>query len=218
VLFVVVFVVSCFVVLFCVVCCCFVCFVVCWCYVAIMQHFSDCDGSAIFRISSTQIAICTNSYQHRMQFDLFQTSSKFWLTCVGVHVLRVLSKVTKCCLINCINSSSTSTTSALLVVLVIAICKWVLCILKLRCATATLRSLMGAFLRPADKGIRTGVPHLASSHKAISSSTILIKLQCIWPCLKLSFIRKMQVDLHSREGGMASSPCKRTPLAWRKGG
>jgi hypothetical protein len=44
---------------------------------AIMQHFSDCDGSAIFRISSKKGANRTNSYQHRMQIDMFQTSSKF---------------------------------------------------------------------------------------------------------------------------------------------
>jgi hypothetical protein len=62
-----------------------------------------------------QIAICTNPYQHRMLFDLFQTSSKCWLTWVGVacmslgcfqklqrrwglHVLRVLSKIELCVL------------------------------------------------------------------------------------------------------------------------
>jgi hypothetical protein len=58
-----------------------------------MQHFSDCDGSAIFRISSNNLSIWTNPYQHPMQFDLFQTSSKFWPTWVGVHVLRVLSNI-----------------------------------------------------------------------------------------------------------------------------
>jgi hypothetical protein len=58
-----------------------------------MQHVSDGDGSAILRISSNKFSIWTNSYQHRMQFDLFQTSSKFWRTWVGVHVLRVLSQI-----------------------------------------------------------------------------------------------------------------------------
>jgi hypothetical protein len=69
----------------------------------IMQHFSDCDGNAIFRISSNNLSIWTNSYQNPTQFDLFQNSSKFWsLGCsenflekVGVHVLRVLSKITQ---------------------------------------------------------------------------------------------------------------------------
>jgi hypothetical protein len=42
-----------------------------------MQHFADCDGSAIFRISSKQIAIRTHSYQTRMDFDLFSTCPKF---------------------------------------------------------------------------------------------------------------------------------------------
>jgi hypothetical protein len=55
-----------------------------------MQHFSDCNGSAIFRISSKQVVICTNSYQHRMQFDLFRTSSKLWRTWVGVQSLQSL--------------------------------------------------------------------------------------------------------------------------------
>jgi hypothetical protein len=41
-----------------------------FCYFPIMQHFSDCDGNAIFGISSKQIAICTNSYQNPTQFDL----------------------------------------------------------------------------------------------------------------------------------------------------
>jgi hypothetical protein len=82
-------------------------------FIIIVQHFSDCDGSAIFRISSNKVAVWNNSYQNPMQLDRFQTSSKFWLTWVGVHVLRVLSNITqKCCLINCINSSSTSTTSS----------------------------------------------------------------------------------------------------------
>jgi hypothetical protein len=66
--------------------------------ITIIQHFSDCDRSAIFRISSKEIAIWNNSYQHPMQLDLFQTSSKLWLTWAGVHVLRVLS-------INCISST-----------------------------------------------------------------------------------------------------------------
>jgi hypothetical protein len=40
-----------------------------------------------------------------VQFDTFQTSSKFWLTWVGVHVFWLFSNNTqKCCLINCINS------------------------------------------------------------------------------------------------------------------
>jgi hypothetical protein len=37
-----------------------------------------------------QIAIWTNSYKHPTQFDLFQTSSKFSLTWVGVHSLQSL--------------------------------------------------------------------------------------------------------------------------------
>jgi hypothetical protein len=49
-------------------------------YYAIMQHFSDCDGGAIFRISSNKFVICTKSYQNRRRFDLFRTSSKFWRT------------------------------------------------------------------------------------------------------------------------------------------
>jgi hypothetical protein len=56
-------------------------------YYAIMQHFSDCDGSAIFGISSKNTAISTNTYQHRMLFDLFRTSSMFSLIWVGVHSL-----------------------------------------------------------------------------------------------------------------------------------
>jgi hypothetical protein len=86
---------------------CFCCCVSIWfqkTYFAIMQHFSDCDGSAIF--GTETIAMWNNSYQHPMRFDLFQTSSKWGLTWVGVHVLRVLSTIIqKSCLINCINSS-----------------------------------------------------------------------------------------------------------------
>jgi hypothetical protein len=68
-------------------------------FLAIMQHFSDCDGSAIFGIHSKQVAIWINSYQNRTQFDLFQTSSKFEvLTYLGggplLTVLGVLSKIT----------------------------------------------------------------------------------------------------------------------------
>jgi hypothetical protein len=59
-------------------------------FFAIMQHFSDCDGSAMFRISSNKHTKCNNSYQHQTLFDMFQTSSKFWFTWVGSHVLRVL--------------------------------------------------------------------------------------------------------------------------------
>jgi hypothetical protein len=44
---------------------------------AIMQHLSDCHGSAIFRIASEKLGIWPNSYQHPMQFDLFRTSSNF---------------------------------------------------------------------------------------------------------------------------------------------
>jgi hypothetical protein len=68
-----------------------------------MLHFSDCDGSAIFGISS-------NNFQSGpiiINIGRNQTSSKFWLTWVGVHVsqklfkkvgvhvLRVLSKLTQ---------------------------------------------------------------------------------------------------------------------------
>jgi hypothetical protein len=43
----------------------------------IMQHFSDSDGSAVFRIFSNKVVIWTDSRQHRTQFDLVQTSSQF---------------------------------------------------------------------------------------------------------------------------------------------
>jgi hypothetical protein len=52
------------------------------CVFTIMQHFSDCDGSAIYRISPNNLSIWTKSFQNPMQFDLFQTSSKFWFTWV----------------------------------------------------------------------------------------------------------------------------------------
>jgi hypothetical protein len=58
----------------------------------IMQHFSDCDGNAIFRISLKKKRNLDLFLSNRMQFDPHQTSSKFRLTWVGVHVLRVLSK------------------------------------------------------------------------------------------------------------------------------
>jgi hypothetical protein len=45
--------------------------------IATMQHLSYCDGSAIFRISSKNLPIYTNSYQNPMQFELFQTRSTF---------------------------------------------------------------------------------------------------------------------------------------------
>jgi hypothetical protein len=77
-------------------------------FIIVMQHFSDCDGSAMLRISLKQVAIWNNSYQNPMQFDLFQSSSKFRLTWVGVHVPRVLSQITqKCCLLTCINRIDT---------------------------------------------------------------------------------------------------------------
>jgi hypothetical protein len=78
-------------------------------YFAIMQHVSDCDGNAIFGISSKQNTIRTNSYQNRTQFDFVQTSSKFEiLTYLGAKfevltylgggllltVVGVLSKIT----------------------------------------------------------------------------------------------------------------------------
>jgi hypothetical protein len=68
-------------------------------YFAIMQHVSDCDGNAIFGISSKQNTIRTNSYQNRTQFDFVQTSSKFEvLTYLGggllLTVVGVLSKIT----------------------------------------------------------------------------------------------------------------------------
>jgi hypothetical protein len=53
-----------------------------------MQHFSDCDGRAIFRVSSKNRFICPNSYQNRMECDLLRTSSKCWLIWVGVHSLN----------------------------------------------------------------------------------------------------------------------------------
>jgi hypothetical protein len=55
---------------------------------AITQHPSDCDGSAIFRNSTTNLAIWPNSYQNPMQFDLFPTSSKFRLTWVGLQSVQ----------------------------------------------------------------------------------------------------------------------------------
>jgi hypothetical protein len=48
---------------------------------AIMQHPSNCDGIAIFRISTNNCAIWPNSYQHPMKCDLFPTSSKFRHSC-----------------------------------------------------------------------------------------------------------------------------------------
>jgi hypothetical protein len=76
-----------------------------------MQHFSDCDGSAMFRVSSKQIAIWTTSYQNPEQFDLVQTSSKFEvLTHLGggplLTVLGVLSQITN----TTITTNTTSTT------------------------------------------------------------------------------------------------------------
>jgi hypothetical protein len=42
----------------------------------IMLQVSDCDRSAIFIISTNNCSNWPNSYQHPMQFDVFQTSSK----------------------------------------------------------------------------------------------------------------------------------------------
>jgi hypothetical protein len=50
---------------------------------ATMQHLSDCDGIAIFRISTKNCPIWPKSYQHSMQFDLLPPSSKFRLTWMG---------------------------------------------------------------------------------------------------------------------------------------
>jgi hypothetical protein len=46
----------------------------------IMQHFSDCDGSAIFRVSSNNCRIWPNSRLNPMQFDVRQVRSfyLFW--------------------------------------------------------------------------------------------------------------------------------------------
>jgi hypothetical protein len=44
---------------------------------AIMQHLSDCDGSAIYRISTITCSIWPIFYRNPMQFELFQTISKF---------------------------------------------------------------------------------------------------------------------------------------------
>jgi hypothetical protein len=87
-----------------------------------MQHFSDCDGSAIFGISSKQVGICTNSYQHRIQFKVLtyfgggrmslgcshklqKSGGRMFLGCsqqvnkrLGTHVLRVLSNIEFCAL------------------------------------------------------------------------------------------------------------------------
>jgi hypothetical protein len=74
-----------------------------------MQYFSDCDGSAIFRISSNNVAIWTNSFHNPMHFDVFWTSSTFSLSWVGgplLTVLGVLSKIT-----NTTNAITTTTTA-----------------------------------------------------------------------------------------------------------
>jgi hypothetical protein len=58
-------------------------------------YFTIMHGSSIFRVSSNNLSIWTNSYQNPTQYDLFRISSKLWLTWVGVHVLRVLSHITQ---------------------------------------------------------------------------------------------------------------------------
>jgi hypothetical protein len=73
-----------------------------------MLHLSDCDGSAIFRISSNKVAIWTDSLQNRMEFDIVQTSSKLYvLTYLGggplLTVLGALSQI--------INTTTTTSTT-----------------------------------------------------------------------------------------------------------
>jgi hypothetical protein len=46
-------------------------------YYAIMIHFSDCDGSAIFRSSSKKVAIRTNSYQIGCDLTCFRPVQSF---------------------------------------------------------------------------------------------------------------------------------------------
>jgi hypothetical protein len=82
-------------------------------YSAIMHHFSDCDGSAIFGISSINLSIWTNSYQHRMEFDLFTACSKFWHTWVGETSLKsgVLSTIIITTTTTIVTTTITFTTS-----------------------------------------------------------------------------------------------------------
>jgi hypothetical protein len=47
------------------------------CYFTIMLHFSDCDGSAIFRISSKNLAHCTNSYHIGRNLTCFRPVQSF---------------------------------------------------------------------------------------------------------------------------------------------
>jgi hypothetical protein len=60
----------------------------------IILHFPDCNGSAVLRISPQKHRIWPSSYQTLMRFGLFQSSSKFWLTWVGVlssHRLQTIA-------------------------------------------------------------------------------------------------------------------------------
>jgi hypothetical protein len=76
---------------------------ICFClsvFFSIMHDFSDCDGSAVFRISleKTQIApilinigLNLTFFGPVQSFDLLILKKERW----GSHVLRVLSKITK---------------------------------------------------------------------------------------------------------------------------
>jgi hypothetical protein len=81
-----------------------------------MQHFSDCDGSAIFRVASKNVGICINSYQNRTLLDLFQTSSlgaslaPSPALCRAVHSKGVRSPVSTSSTGGTSSTSSTSST------------------------------------------------------------------------------------------------------------
>jgi hypothetical protein len=59
----------------------------------IIQHLSDCDGIAMFRISSNNCRIWPKFYKSPMQFDLFRTNSKYVLTWVEVQSSHCLQKL-----------------------------------------------------------------------------------------------------------------------------
>jgi hypothetical protein len=80
----------------CCCCCCCCCITPCFLDLSIKTRFLLCHYATFLRLrrechirnSSNKVTICTNSYQNRMKFDLFRTSSKFSLTWVGVHSLQ----------------------------------------------------------------------------------------------------------------------------------
>jgi hypothetical protein len=55
-------------------------------YATFLKLRRECHIRNLFQ----KVVICTNSYQNRMQFDLFRTSSKLSLIWVGVHYLQSL--------------------------------------------------------------------------------------------------------------------------------